>query len=216
MVFDFGSALAYSITRETLEEMAKLTQIDYGVFHDVMWSYRWELDLDEHTYRQFWENVLKGCNSPANLDDVVDQLTHLDITGFGKMNQKMLNWAKSLKENSYRTIIISNMSPETYQALTVDPSWLTRFDELIISGHIKINKPNARIYKKAIRKAGVAPSQILFLDDVEKKIVGAQKMGINAHHFSDTDTLLAELKANYPSLPRQALHNINLSSSKVI
>ena len=216
VAFDFGGVLAYFITRETEEEMASLAQVDYDVFHDVMWSHRWELDLGEHTYRQYWENVLNGCNSPAKLDDVVDQLTHLDVTGFAKMNQKMLNWANSLQDNSYRTIIISNMSPETYQALTVDSSWLSSFDEVIISGLIKINKPDPGIYEKAIRKAGVEPSQILFLDDVEKNIVGAEKMGINAHHFSDTDALLAELEANYPSLPRHALTDIDLPAPKDI
>ncbi len=205
VAFDFGGVLAYFITRETVEEMAQVAQVTYDDFHDVMWSHRWELDLGEHSYRQYWGNVLRECNSPANLDDVVDQLTHLDVTGFGKMNQKMLNWAQSLKDNSYRTIIISNMSPETYEALKANPSWLNSFDEAIISGLIKINKPDAGIYEKAIRKAGVDASQILFLDDVEKNIVGAEKMGINAHHFSDTDALLAELEANYPNLPREAL-----------
>ncbi len=216
VAFDFGGVLAYFITRETVEEMAQLAQVTYDDFHDVMWSHRWELDLGEHTYRQYWANVLRECNSPANLDDVVEQLTHLDVTGFGKMNQKMLNWAQSLKDNSYRTIIISNMSPETYEALKADPSWLNSFDEAIISGLIKINKPDTGIYEKAIRKAGVDASQILFLDDVEKNIVGAEKMGINVHHFSDTDALLAELEANYPNLPREALNNIDLPSAEDI
>ncbi len=216
VAFDFGGVLAYFITRETVEEMAQVAQVTYDDFHDVMWSHRWELDLGEHSYRQYWGNVLRDCNSPANLDDVVDQLTLLDVTGFGKMNQRMLNWAQSLKDNSYRTIIISNMSPETYEALKADPSWLNSFDEAIISGLIKINKPDAGIYEKAIRKAGVDASQILFLDDVEKNIVGAEKMGINAHHFSDTDALLAELEANYPTLPREALNDVDLSSSEEI
>jgi len=216
VAFDFGGVLAYFITRETVEKMAKLAQVPYEEFNRSIWAYRYELDLGEHPYHQYWGNVLRGCSSPVPLEKIEKELTHLDVTGFSRMNQKMLNWVKNLQENSYRTIIISNMSPETYQELVKEQPWLDSFDEAIISGLIKINKPDPRIYEAAIRKAGVEPSQILFLDDVERNIEGAKKMGIRAHLFSDTDALFAELEANYPTLPRQGLNDIDLPTSKDI
>ena len=129
------------------------------------------------------------------------------------MNQKMSTGSRTSREllqNHY----YQQHSPETWGGQRAP--WLDSFDEAIISGLIKINKPDPRIYEAAIRKAGVEPSQILFLDDVERNIEGAKKMGIRAHLFSDTDALFAELEANYPTLPRQGLNDIDLPTSKDI
>jgi len=209
VAFDFGGVLAYFITRESVTEMANLAQVPYDEFNNALWAHRWELDSGEHSYRRYWDNVLRECGSPVASHKIDHALTFLDVRGFSRMNQKMLNWAKSLQENSYKTVIISNMSPETYQMLVKEQPWLGHFDEVVISGLIKINKPDKGIFEEAIKRVALEPSEILFLDDLEQNIVGAQKMGIRGHLFSSTDALLAELEVNYPSLPRKVLNDID-------
>ena len=120
----------------------------------------------------------------------------------------MLNWVKNLQENSYRTIIISNMSPETYQELVKEQPWLDSFDEAIISGLIKINKPDPRIYEAAIRKSWRrSPPKSLFprLMLRRRHRGGKKRWASRAHLFSDTDALLRGVGGQLPHPPRQGL-----------
>jgi HAD superfamily hydrolase (TIGR01509 family) len=65
----------------------------------------------------------------------------------------------------------------------------------IVSGQERLLKPDPRIFALLCNRAGVAPSDCLFIDDSPKNGVGAQAAGMQAELFTTPDALEAALTA---------------------
>lgn len=77
--------------------------------------------------------------------------------------------------------ITNNWKPAT--AETEDKKHQTTFlfslfDVVIESSVVGLRKPDPRIYNMACDRLGVAPTEVVFLDDIGKNLKTAQQMGI--------------------------------------
>ncbi|HKL60138.1 MAG TPA: HAD family phosphatase [Sphaerochaeta sp.] len=205
VAFDYGGVLAYFIDEQEIREMATVAQVSYEEFNTGMWAFRKELDSGEYDNTHYWTLVLDSCNSGAPRQTCIATLVEMDLKGFSRMNQSMLQWAKTLKAQGFGTLIISNMAEPTYQRLIASQEWMQHFDAAIISGVIGINKPDRRIFKHALESVHLDASEVLFLDDLIHNVQGAQASGLHALLFSDTRTLAEDLAAYYPNLPVDGL-----------
>jgi hypothetical protein len=62
-------------------------------------------------------------------------------------------------------------------------------------------KPDRTFYHAIIQAEGVAPNHALFIDDIEKNVDGARQAGLQALHYTDTQTLTDALEHLLP--PRE-------------
>ncbi|HPX29252.1 MAG TPA: HAD-IA family hydrolase, partial [Sphaerochaeta sp.] len=76
----------------------------------------------------------------------------------------------------------------------------TFFDYYIISGVLKVNKPDGAIYEHLIAVSDTKPSEILFIDDLMRNVQAAQAAGMHAIRYRGMDALKCILKDEYPSL----------------
>lgn len=205
VAFDYGGVLAYFIDKQGIREMTAVAQVAYEDFNFGMWKYRQELDSGEYDTTRYWTLVLDYCNSVVSRPSCIATLQEMDIKGFSRMNQGMLQWAKTLRQHGFGTLIISNMAEPTYQNLIAKQQWVQHFDAVIISGIIGINKPDRRIFKHAVEAMSLDAAEILFLDDLSHNVEGAQAAGLHALLFSDTRTLAKDLASCYPNLPVDGL-----------
>jgi epoxide hydrolase-like predicted phosphatase len=67
-------------------------------------------------------------------------------------------------------------------------------DKVFASCYIKMRKPEARIYRYALKKMGVKPSEAVFIDNMEENVVGARKVGIKSIRFTNYRALVKDLK----------------------
>lgn len=88
---------------------------------------------------------------------------------------------------------ITNFGAETWEMFHPHYPALGHFRDIVISGREKIVKPDPAIYALAERRFGHAPQRMLFIDDSLPNVTSARELGWNAHHFSDAETLKAEL-----------------------
>jgi len=68
------------------------------------------------------------------------------------------------------------------------------FDVVIESSRIGVRKPEPRFYEIACESAGVAPEQVVFLDDLGINLKPARAMGMATIKVADPDAALAELE----------------------
>jgi epoxide hydrolase-like predicted phosphatase len=68
------------------------------------------------------------------------------------------------------------------------------FDVMIISAEVGLMKPDPRIYRLALEKLGVQPSESVFLDDVLVNVEAARSVGMSAIQFTQPEKTLEELK----------------------
>jgi HAD superfamily hydrolase (TIGR01509 family) len=70
-----------------------------------------------------------------------------------------------------------------------------RLTHIVISGDVGLSKPDPRIFALTAEHAGLAPAELLFVDDSRRNIDAAAACGFDVHHFEDPAYLAPALKA---------------------
>jgi HAD superfamily hydrolase (TIGR01509 family) len=65
---------------------------------------------------------------------------------------------------------------------------------MVISGDVKMVKPDPAIFELALKKFGKNAAECVYIDDSLPNIVQAQKMGFEAIHFQSPEQLKADLQ----------------------
>ena len=71
--------------------------------------------------------------------------------------------------------------------------WLQLFDGVVVSGRVKMVKPDREIFDYLLRTYDLQSDDVLFIDDHEPNVAAARSYGIHAHRFTDPDLLREEL-----------------------
>ncbi|RAK59064.1 HAD family phosphatase [Phenylobacterium hankyongense] len=90
---------------------------------------------------------------------------------------------------------LSNMSHEVIDGITAMSPAFRHFGGIVISAETAVMKPDPRIYRQACERFGVAPEDVLFVDDSARNIEGARALGFDVHHFTDPAALRPALEA---------------------
>jgi 2-haloacid dehalogenase len=70
-----------------------------------------------------------------------------------------------------------------------------RFRDIVVSGEVKLLKPDPAIYWLALDRFALRPADALFVDDRQINVAAALAVGMKAHLFTGADELRARLEA---------------------
>ena len=91
---------------------------------------------------------------------------------------------------------ITNFSGEFWRAWApLHDAMFGRFRDILVSGDVGLMKPDAAIYRLALRRFGVEPRHAVFIDDNAANVAGAARIGMHAIRFTAPDALRADLRA---------------------
>jgi 2-haloacid dehalogenase len=90
---------------------------------------------------------------------------------------------------------ITNFGAEFWAMFRPTQPIFDHFRDIVVSGEERLVKPDAVIYRLALRRFGLAEGEGLFIDDNLSNVDAAQANGFHAHHFRNASTLRAELEA---------------------
>lgn len=91
---------------------------------------------------------------------------------------------------------ITNFSGEFFAPFRArEAAVFDRFRDIVVSGDEKLVKPDAAIFRLALRRFGVAAQDAFFIDDNAANVAGAEAVGIRSHLFRDAATLRGEMAA---------------------
>lgn len=99
-----------------------------------------------------------------------------------------VDWVKSLREKGYKIYILSNY-PERAFEMHSKPffPFLDYTDGKIVSGFVKLIKPDPRIYQCLLQTYHLKADECAFIDDIEKNVAVANALGIHAIQFTTYD-----------------------------
>ncbi len=83
----------------------------------------------------------------------------------------------------YRVLLLSNTNAIHFAYIQRNYSVMRHFDDFVLSHEVGVMKPQPRIYKEAIARAGCLPEQCFFTDDVPENVEGARREGMRAAQF---------------------------------
>jgi putative hydrolase of the HAD superfamily len=72
---------------------------------------------------------------------------------------------------------------------------LERFNHVLMSCEVGRVKPEPAFFQLALQRAGCAPHEAAFFDDLPEFVEAASALGLRGHLFTDAPTFDAQLKA---------------------
>lgn len=131
-------------------------------------------DVSELTSLEVWESLgFKG-----DIEQIEKE--YLDTM---EINDGFLDFVSSVRKR-YKMAIISNDSSRWSKYLREKFDINQYFDVISISGDLKIQKPDERIFKLTIEQLGCKAEDCLYVDDREGNLEAASKAGMNAVLFN--------------------------------
>lgn len=183
IIFDLGGVLVdldYDACVKKFKELLgfdRITEIldkshQKGIFGDM--------EEGKITSDEFRAEILKDCREGSS-PEMIDECIAAFLTGMEDYKVDLLS-EMSLKYDLY---ILSNNNPiamtrshKLWEEKGLD--FKTVFKEEFISCEMHLMKPGQEIYREAIRRTGVKPEEILFIDDSLTNVEAAKKAGMKA------------------------------------
>jgi len=100
-----------------------------------------------------------------------------------------------LKARGTRLYALTNWSFETFPVARRRFEFLTWFQDIVISGEVKLAKPDPRIFELARTRCQLNPASTVYIDDAPRNVEAARNLGFRALHFKEPATLREELVA---------------------
>ena len=91
---------------------------------------------------------------------------------------------------------ITNFSADFWKPFVEkEHAFFSRFRDIVVSGEVKLLKPDPAIYWLALDRFGLKPQDALFIDDRKINVNAAEGIGLRSHLFTDTEGLRHRLGA---------------------
>ena len=191
IVFDLGAVLIDWDRRNLYEKLfnGRAAELDY--FLDNVCTLSWNAEMDAG--RPFAEAVAaKIVEFPQYEPYIAAYHTRWEEMTVGPISGTVEIFAE-LRQAGYPTAALSNWSAETFPLVQPRFEFLNWFDEIVLSGEVKVNKPDPAIYHILLERINRQPQECIFIDDSAANIEAAQQLGFQAIHFQSPAQLRQDL-----------------------
>lgn len=188
--FDFGGVIMDVHLMRTLAAFVELgvsqlqveqTQAGSGTFFDAH-------ERGTITTEKFLEELRKLIpGGDALPEEKIWDAWHALLDGFIPERIELLRTLA--REKRYRIFVLSNTNPPHRKRFRemfreqFGEEFDSLFEKTFYSDELGSVKPEAAIYERAAREAGVVPAESLFIDDNAANVAGARACGWHAYHL---------------------------------
>lgn len=200
-IFDLGGVMTEPLFRNRPDldpRYANLAAFFLAEFHDV-----YHLPTGAHDLHQleigaisddeFFERMCRRYTEAGHPSVDVREAEEA-IFGPGMVEcGAMIDAVRQVKGGGYRTALLTNISR------TGESIWRSLlpieelFDTVVDSSQVGLRKPDVRIFELTCRRLGLAPSECLFVDDLQCNIDAAASMGMTTIHCPDPVSVADEV-----------------------
>ena len=193
ITFDFGGVYT---TGDIITDVFDAYRIKYGT--DIMDFWRQVHDTEHWrnfftgklSEKDFWANVKREFNMP----EFDEKLFGRHIRGASlDINPKMEALVAKLRSMRYKMALLTNNAREWFDCFP-DSDRLDGFELILTSYDLGVKKPDPKIYQALLDLTKVQANECVFLDDYERNVEGARKLGIHSILFKSYEQALGELE----------------------
>lgn len=192
IIFDIGNVLVDFRWREIMSSL-QLDQKTQDIFEtSVFGSALWH-EFDHGTMDE--DEVIEKLRE--NNQDKVEALNlvweHRDE--LVKPFPYCVSWIQMLKAKGYKTYLLSNYPSSLFTMHTENGSFpfLQDVDGKIVSGFVKLVKPEADIYEKLMSEYQLKAEECVFIDDRKENVDTAIRLGMKGIVFESYEQANSEL-----------------------
>lgn len=194
VVFDLGGVVLHwspaEILRECFADEATRETVRREVFQHPDWQ---DLDrgtlLEPEAIQRFHRRTGRSVADMSNLLQTAKS-SLMPIAETQKIIQE-------LAAHGVPLYCLSNMAASTADHLRERHAFFKLFRGVVISGEIKLLKPDHAIFEHLVHRFGLEPKDTVFIDDHLPNIEGAGSFGLNTHHFTDPGRCRIALRTQF-------------------
>jgi len=189
IIFDLGNVLLNLNFEASIKAFLQL-----GLNKDVLDNQQaysdpvfYELEVGKITPEEFCSRIRKVLNNPDATDSQIEDAWYAMILDIPASRVKVV---QELSKN-YNVYLFSNTNKIHIERLhrKFKAEHGIDFPSLFVkdyySHEIHERKPDLSSYQKVIELSGIKPEESIFIDDLEKNIIGAQKVGLKTFWLKD-------------------------------
>jgi 2-haloacid dehalogenase len=181
IVFDFGGVLVdwnpryffgkyFDGDPRAMEEF--LVKIDFT---------EWNLERDKG--RSWSEGIAELCaRFPEHQDLIRAYDAHWEESIAGVI-PPTVDILQTLKQTGYPLYGLTNWSREKFHLVRPKYEFFNWFDAIVVSGEVKLVKPDPRIFKLFLEMIGRTAGECILVDDSAANIAAARQLGFDTIHF---------------------------------
>ena len=154
-----------------------------------------------------WHETLDGGRpydeAAAELSEKFPEYAHL-IAAWGERFGETITDAlpgvhaivDALHDRGVPLFAITNFSADFWPPFHAqERDFFARFRDIVVSGEVRLLKPDPAIYYLALDRFGLRPQDALFVDDRLINVEGAEAVGLRGHLFTTAEGLRTRLEA---------------------
>ena len=192
VIFDIGNVLVDFRWRVLMEELG-LPAETQAIFAKTVFGSRWWGELDHGIYEE--AEILAHFR-----EDNKEHLDEFDLVwdNRGRLVEPYayaVAWIEQLKASGLKVYLLSNYPRDVFTLHTECGCFpfLDRVDGRVVSGFVKMVKPNADIYEYLLSEYGLAAGECVFVDDRQENVETARALGMKGIVFQGYEQACSEL-----------------------
>ena len=191
VLFDYGGVLkiAHPLSMDT-PKIFDITQEEFYSIVEKRLEFIIAAEKGALSDEEVWEklSVLVGKPAPSNAVGLA-QKSYRETFVF---IPEMLDLAKKLRDEGIKIGILSNIYKFEADVIR-EKNGYAGFEPVILSYEVGAAKPELEIYLLALEKTGVNPEECIFIDDKEKNLSPAKKLGMKTVLFQNSKHAIREV-----------------------
>jgi putative hydrolase of the HAD superfamily len=181
VVFDYGEVISRSPSERHRSDLLAVADVDAAAFWAAYETHRDGLDEGTTSIRDYWKLVAADTGATWS-ESRIHELWVADFTGWFSVEPGTFDVIADLHAGGTRVALLSNAGFDFASPFRYSP--MARFFErMFISAEMLKLKPNAEIYLEVAQELGITPRDMVFVDNKQVNVDGAEALGITAHHY---------------------------------
>lgn len=185
VLFDYGGVLSKG-GQSVGRDIADVLGIPYESlnFNDVHEKFR----RGQMSNIEFFGTINRRHDGDGSLEKKL-----LSRPLFYEKQESIYQLAEDLREAGIKTAIFSNVYQPSADALKAKGLY-DGFEPIVLSCEVGFAKPDLEFYQLALDSFKLQPEEILLIDDQEKCLVPAGKMGMRTIKFTSPEQVITDVK----------------------
>lgn len=178
-MFSLQVAREYGIPQEKMQEFYK------GIFQGTL--------VGKGDLKEIIAPYLKAWGWPKTVEDYLNEWFKYEHV----LDKEIIKYAQKLRAKGIKCYIATNQEKYRAQYMIDHMGFGQSFDKLFASAHLGIGKPEQEFFAKVVQEIGAKKDEVLFWDDTQENVNGANEFGIHGEFFESFEAFKTIMKDKY-------------------
>jgi putative hydrolase of the HAD superfamily len=189
--FDYLGVTAQLPAISIFDVISGLTAIPADAVRGAYQRHNSDFQTGKITRQELWTTIAHEIGA-SHLTSIIIEHADADLP---IVDTVMLELVDAIKDAGYRVGLLSNLATGTPWDMALRQAGVDKhFDVVILSGDVKLAKPDPDLYRLFAARIGVELNELIFIDDRQTSLEGVEELGIMPILFTDRAELVEQLR----------------------